>query len=129
MTRLYGCYVDNIFTHQSVYAKDRGYEIDFNTPNGIIEKDDKNYTINIATRTDASIEKIIEFIRAYDINQKVMLYRFGDNMQHIKILFGTYKNYSDAKKDLEGLKQNLKTGYKPYIDKIDKHTTIYKKYN
>jgi hypothetical protein len=50
-------------------------------------------------------------------------------MKHIKILYGAYETYQKAKQDLEGLKPNLRSVCKPYIDKLQKHKNLYKKYN
>lgn len=92
----------------------------------IAKKQNNYYTIVLATLLPSlDYQKIID---ENNIGYNAVAYNFGQQDKFVKILFGAYKSYEEALDSLVKLNTSLLAN-KPYIEKIEKHITLFHKYN
>jgi len=84
------------------------------------------YTINLAYAQKDSTAKYI--IENYNLNNKAFYFRFGEQLQHIKIMLGAYKTKEEALQFLDNLDSDLKS-FEPRIEKIELKQKLYHKYH
>jgi adhesin transport system outer membrane protein len=90
--------------------------------NNNIEK--YKYTINLATVE--SKHEFEQFLKHYSLSKKyINTYRFGKNDSLIKLLFGKFASYEDAKEIFDSFDDSLKKYI--YIDNLSKHTKLKEK--
>ncbi len=92
----------------------------------ITKKQNNYYTIVLATVLPSTDYK--KFIKDNEIEYNAVAYNFGQKDKYVKILFGAFKTYEDAFDFLVKLNTNLFVN-KPYIEKVNKHITLFHKYN
>jgi len=92
----------------------------------IAKKQNNYYTIVLATLLPSlDYQKIID---ENNIGYNAVAYNFGQQDKFVKILFGAYKSYEEALDSLVKLNTSLLAN-KPYIEKTEKHITLFHKYN
>ena len=92
----------------------------------IAKKQNHYYTIVLATLLPSlDYQKIIA---ENNIGYNAVAYHFGQQDKFVKILFGAYKSYEEALDSLVKLNTALLAN-KPYIEKTEKHITLFHKYN
>lgn len=92
----------------------------------IAKKQNNYYTIVLATLLPSlDYQKIID---ENNIGYNAVAYHFGQQDKFVKILFGAYKSYDEALDSLVKLNTTLLAN-KPYIEKTEKHITLFHKYN
>jgi septal ring-binding cell division protein DamX len=92
----------------------------------IAKKQNNYYTIVLATLLPTlDYQKIIA---ENNIGYNAVAYNFGQQDKYVKILFGAYKSYEEALDSLVKLNTSLLAN-KPYIEKTEKHITLFHKYN
>lgn len=92
----------------------------------IAKKQNHYYTIVLATLLPSlDYQKIIA---ENNIGYNAVAYHFGQQDKFVKILFGAYKSYEEALDSLVKLNTSLLAN-KPYIEKTEKHITLFHKYN
>lgn len=92
----------------------------------IAKKQNNYYTIVLATLLPSlDYKKIID---ENNIGYNAVAYNFGQQDKFVKILFGAYKSYEEALDSLVKLNTALLAN-KPYIEKTEKHITLFHKYN
>ena len=91
--------------------------------NKFLNSKDDNYTINISSFT--SLDKLENFISKNKIYKESFFFKYGDNGQLIKLVFGVYENYD---KDLEIKINNLSSENKNLFPIVEKISFIKKQY-
>ena len=92
-----------------------------------VQNHQAKYTLNIATfKSEVLLNK---FIQQSTIKNKQLLnsYRFGENGNSIKLLYGRYNSKQEAKEDIKNLNPILMS-HGAYIDNMDKHIKLKEKY-
>lgn len=88
------------------------------------------YSINLATFSD--IDKAGKFVNDNNLTSKTFVFTFGDNSEWVKVMYGVYDNYEDAKIEMIYLKDNFvennQADIYPSIEKIGKKQDLYSKY-
>ncbi|XPV69231.1 MAG: hypothetical protein ACNI25_01345 [Halarcobacter sp.] len=140
-------YYSRISWHQKAYNKnnmdkkdkivvnsDKNSVINFDTPeannlkNKLTNKNPKGYSLVLASFTYKNKERIIAFFKNNGIEDKALAHLYGKNKDKVKIVFGVYNSYSEAKEDIKKLNDNLKLN-SPYVQKLSTIRSFYKKYN
>ncbi len=83
--------------------------------NKFLNADDNNYTINISSFTN--LDSIEKFVLKNEIYDESFFFRYGDNGQLIKLVFGIYENYNTLEgklKDFNAKNENIF----PIVEKI-----------
>ena len=108
-------------------------EVNINLPtekesfnSSIFNKRDALYTINVATLKN--INKAQSYMFENDLNDKSFVYKFGKNLENVKVIYGTFKTVKEANKVLQNLNKEIKSNH-PYVDMLKKHEKLYYKYN
>ncbi len=91
----------------------------------ILKKQNEYYTIVLATVIPT--QNYNKIIADNHIAYNAIAYNFGQKDKYVKVIFGAYKTYEDAFNSLIKLDSNLLSN-KPYIEKVDKHITLFHKY-
>ena len=84
------------------------------------------YTINISTKRD--LEEANKYIKDNDLTSNAYVFKFGESMNSVKILYGVYSSINEAKEAMKNLSPRV-LSKKPYVDNINKHQELYAKYN
>ncbi len=92
----------------------------------ILNKQNDYYTIVLATVLPSNDYK--SFIENNEIDYNSIAYNFGQKEKYVKIIFGAFKSYEEAFEHLIELNTNLLAN-KPYIEKVNKHISLFYKYN
>lgn len=85
------------------------------------------YTLNLTTEEGTSQAEF--FLKKYELSDKGYLFAYGKNSDKVKVLYGSYPTYKEAKKALEGLSLSVMSEHTPYIDSVKKHQKLYNRYN
>ena len=110
-------YVDNLGKHLDLEMK---YNGDYNVQSAL----KGIYTINVATVY--SENELNKYIREYSLKKKNYSYRFGQDGQKIKLLYGGYDTLKEAKIAVSKLPKGIRNYV--YIDSIQKHIELENKY-
>ncbi|MFA7572043.1 MAG: hypothetical protein WCY75_12450 [Sulfurimonadaceae bacterium] len=112
-----------LFFAFNVYATD-AKEV-YSLKDVILKKHNSYYTIVLATVLPS--QNYQKIITDNNIGYNAVAYHFGQKDKYVKVLFGAYESYEEAFDSLIKLDTNLLSN-KPYIEKIDKHITLFHKY-
>jgi len=85
------------------------------------------FTLSMATETSEEEAKYL--LKRYKVKDKGYMFSYGKNRENIKILYGIYANYKEAKEALKGLDKKLVEINSPYVSYIRKYQKLYAKYN
>jgi len=85
------------------------------------------YTLNLTTEEGMTQAEF--FLKKYELSDKGYLFAYGKNSEKVKVLYGSYPTYKEAKKALEALSLSVMSEHSPYIDSVKKHQKLYKRYN
>lgn len=110
-------YVDNLDKHLDLELK---YNGDYNAQSVLKGK----YTINVATVYSES--ELNRYINEYRLKKGNYSYKFGENGNKIKLLYGGYDTLKEAKEAVAKLPKGIRNYV--YVDSIQKHIELEKKY-
>ncbi len=110
-------YVDNLQKHLDLEKK---YNGGYNLAKSIPGK----YTINIATVYSES--ELQKYIKEYHLSNADYSYRFGNNGDKIKLIYGSYNTLAEAKRAMAELPRGIRNYV--YVDSVQKHIELEKKY-
>ena len=81
------------------------------------KSEDGDLTINLATFS--SMKRAEKFILDNNLSDKAFVYEYGTEKKYVKVSYGIYKTYSDAKIDMKKLNAEVLKN-KPFISKLEK---------
>ncbi|NQY93264.1 MAG: TolC family protein [Campylobacteraceae bacterium] len=87
----------------------------------------KYYTLNITTENGLNEADYV--LRKYKMLDAGYTFEYGKGEGKAKVLYGTYSSYKEAKEALNNLNIAVVKRHSPYIDSVNKHQKLYKKYN
>jgi len=87
----------------------------------------KYYTLNITT--EDGLEGANYMLEKYKMTDNGYTFKYGKGVGKAKVLYGTYSTYKEAKEALSNLNVAVVKRHSPYIDSVNKHQKLYKKYN
>lgn len=93
----------------------------------VLNKNPKGYSLVVASFKYKNKKRIITFFKDNGIEDKAVAHLYGKNNNYVKVIYGVYDTYGQAKNDIEklkSLKENL-----PYVQKLRTIRNFYKKYN
>jgi outer membrane protein, adhesin transport system len=90
-----------------------------------LTSDESKYTINLANAF--SMEESIEYMKSFDILDNAFSFEFGEQ-KIVKIMYGIFDSYKEAKIALEGLDKKLLQNH-PRVESIHIKQNLYKKYH
>ncbi len=95
--------------------------LSLNSKNSQTKVDKYKYTINLATVE--SENEFHQFLKHYSLDgNNISTYRFGEDNQLIKVLYGKFETLKEAKKVLSRFDNSLKKYV--FIDNLSKHTKL-----
>ncbi len=87
----------------------------------------KYYTLNITTENGLNEADYV--LKKYEMIDQGYTFKYGKGEGKAKVLYGTYSTYKEAKEALSNLNIAVVKRHSPYIDSVNKHQKLYKKYN
>jgi len=87
----------------------------------------KFFTLNVTTGD--GFDSANYMIKKYNISDNGYTFKYGKGELKVKVLYGTYATYQEAKSALANLNLALVERHNPYIDSVNKHQELYRKYN
>lgn len=86
-----------------------------------------SYTINLVTFSN--LDDAISLVNEEKINNESFLYRYGNNAEWIKVVYGVFDNYEEAQLALMNLSSKTKERYYPVVEQISDKQELFDKYN
>jgi len=87
----------------------------------------KHYTLNVTT--EDGLDSANYMLKKYKMTDNGYTFKYGKGTGKAKVLYGTYSTYKEAKEALSNLNVAVVKRHSPYIDSVNKHQKLYKKYN
>lgn len=87
----------------------------------------KLYAISVAT-LPSSKKTVKKFFTNKDISENALAHVYGKKRDKVRVIYGLYKNYSDAKNAIDNLNRAIKSN-KPYPMKMKHFQNFYRKSN
>ena len=112
-------------TVKKVYKikKKKKFETNKSFKEEFLNANDNYFTINIASFT--KIKKVEDFIKQNNIYNQAFFFKYGDNKQLIKLLYGIYPNYQTLEKQLNKFVAENNSIF-PIVEKVGLVKNLYK---
>jgi len=91
-----------------------------------INAKEEYYTINLGTLS--KLDDVVRLMDSENLYDNSFIFRFGRNKEWIKIVYGIYENYDDAKIALASLSPDIINKYFPVIESIKTKQDLFEKY-
>jgi septal ring-binding cell division protein DamX len=110
---------------KSIYIS--GSKESINLKNELLGKKSKLYAISVAT-VSSSPKFVDDFFKTYNISDKALGHVFGKKKDKVRVIYGLYSSYNEAKNEIKKLDSRLVSN-KPYVMKMKSFQSFYKKNN
>lgn len=91
-----------------------------------VNADINYYTINLGTLS--KLDDVVRLMDSEKLYDNSLIFRYGTNSEWIKVVYGVYENYEDAKVALALLSPNIVDKYFPIIENIKSKQELFAKY-
>lgn len=91
----------------------------------LTKKGSRLYAVAIASIPRSSLEK---FLKNNNISDKAIAHTYGKDKKNVRVIYGLYKNYKEARKDIKNLNSTIKAN-KPYAMKMKHFQNYFRKHN
>lgn len=85
-----------------------------------------SYTINVVTF--AKLDDAIQLVNKENIYDKSLIFRYGTNAEWIKVVYGVFETYDEAKAAMSQLSYDTRDKYFPVIEFIKDKQELFEKY-
>ncbi len=92
----------------------------------LLNSEESQFTLNLTTFS--SIKNANEFVASNETLDDTFIYKFGDNLNYVKLINGIYDTYDEALVALNKISKDLDSDLF-IIDTIKKHKDLFLKYN
>ncbi len=103
------------------YFTDEDFKVRF------LNSDNNAFTINLVTLS--SLDDAIRLQIDENITKESLIFRYGENREWIKILYGVFDTYQEASAAMTKISKQTKEKYYPIIERIEEKRSLYLKYD
>ncbi len=94
----------------------------------LLKKGSKYYSISLASFNFTNENNIQKFFKYNDISDKAVAHLYGKNKNGVRVVYGLYNSYDEAKEAIKQLSKRLR-GNSPFVQKLTTMQHFYQKYN
>jgi septal ring-binding cell division protein DamX len=94
----------------------------------LLKKGSKYYSISLASFNFTNENNIQKFFKYNDISDKAVAHLYGKDKNGVRVVYGLYNSYDEAKEAIKQLSKRLKDN-SPFVQKVTTMQHFYQKYN